>query len=401
MFDLLNIEDINEVFSAPVEEVRASAKSVVARARAGEIEYTDDVRDALEAAAKAVQLARTEVELNTPIVPTAPVNQPISKRGPHMVAKALSELVKAGGNTKAIVATTDSTDGAPFGAPAVNDVSSMLTELDLGFVLDPRQQLSLLDLIPFTDTTSQTIGYSDRVYGAAAKYLAEQSSDGEFDFKAPDATFETSKQVVHVRRIAVKITESWLTATTTPGLSEMIRADLADDVRREIQNDVINSDGSGLTPKGILQLANEGKIATINVTEDISPLDAIELGKGAVEAAEYEATEIVLNRATLSTLVQTKDAEGRYIVSNTDNPTFWGLRPVICNALPSRHIVVGSVSRAARGFSLVGPDAKIEAYRGETDMEEGTFTTLAEAYVAVTILRPSALALVVLPDPEA
>lgn len=256
------------------------------------------------------------------------------------------------------------------------------------------RQLSLLDLIPRTPTSSDTIEYvSETAFTNAAAPVPEATATTGTSGAKPESTLSFATNTQPVRTIAhwVPVTNRML--ADAPGLRGYIDARLLLGLNLALEAQIASGDGTGENLLGILNASG------INVMPrgTQSNQDAIFAGIQQVRVTGLsEPTAIVVNPVDfgLIRLARENSATGTlggYLMgppSATGATTLWGLPVVISLGLPAGTALVGDFAQADMLWDREEGQVRV----GWIDQQfiRNMQTLLAELRVAFTVFRGSA-----------
>lgn len=256
------------------------------------------------------------------------------------------------------------------------------------------RQLTLLDLIPRSPTTSDTIEYvSESAFTNAAAPVAEATATTGTSGTKPESTLTFATNTMPIRTIAhwVPITNRML--ADAPGLRGYIDARLLLGLNLALEAQIASGDGTGENLTGVLNASG------INITGKgtMSNQDAIFTGMQQVRVTGLsEPTAIVVNPVDfgLIRLARENSATGTlggYLMgppSATGATTLWGLPVVISLGVPAGTALVGDFAQACMLWDREEGQLRV----GWIDQQfvRNMQTLLAELRAAFTVFRGSA-----------
>lgn len=274
--------------------------------------------------------------------------------------------------------------GAPAG-PMTSPGAAGLIQPDVrGMVAPILRPLRLLDLIPTGTTDSNSIEYVQvTAIPNTTAPVAEGTPKPETGLTLTDAT-------AAVRTIAGWIKVNRQAMDDAAGLATLINTLLPHDVRRKIEAQVLNGDGTGQNLKGILRQTGVGAPAFV-AGDNIA--DAILRAMTVVVLSEGDPNFTAANPLDWQDLLMMRenpDRSGTYLYGGPGMmaaSTVWGM-------------VITPSTAIAQGAPLVGDSTGVTLLVREgvnvktSDSDQDDFirnrvTVLAEARVALPVWRPS------------
>jgi HK97 family phage major capsid protein len=278
--------------------------------------------------------------------------------------------------------------GAPAG-PVTSSAASGLIQPDRrGLIAPLLRPLRLLDLIPTGTTDTNSVEYVQvTAIPNTVAPVAEGTVKPEVGITLADAT-------APVRTLAGWIKVNRQALDDAAGLATIINTLLPHDVRRKIEAQILNGDGTGQNLLGILQQTGLG--APAFVTGD-NVADAILRAMTVVILSEGEPNFAALNPLSWQDLLlmrENADRSGQYLYGGPGGmaaATVWGLTVVPTTAIAQAAPLVGDSSGATllvrEGVSVKTSDSD------QDDFVRNRVTVLAEARVAFPVWRPSHFAI--------
>jgi len=287
----------------------------------------------------------------------------------------------------------------PSGSKATFDTASGGLDSTVNYLSNPiilvsQQRLTIRDLLSVGQTTMNAVPYlKETSYTGAADTVAEEG-------EKPEATLLTEDASAPVKKIAVvlKVTDEMF--ADFPVLRDYIDSRLRFMVLQKEEQQLLSGTGSGSQITGILNSSPQ----TVSATSP-GELDAILEAKTKVARADlgggYEADGIVINPADWMGLRKLKDAvNGQYYGGGPfygpygqggfiEEPTVWGLRPVVTSAIAAGTALVGAFKLGAMIFQREG--VAVEAFnQNEDDVIYNRVTLRVEERLALAVWRPKA-----------
>jgi hypothetical protein len=259
-----------------------------------------------------------------------------------------------------------------------------------GIIPPTLRPLRFLDLIPTGTTNSNSIEYVQVVAipGTAAP-VAEGALKPEEGIEFADAT-------APVRTIAGWIKVNRQAMDDAPGLASIINTLLPYDVRRKIEGQVINGDGTGQNLTGILHTT--GVLSVPPVSGD-NPADALLRMMTAIILTDHEPNFAAMHPLDVQELMLMRENTGgpntgMYLYGGPSQPlgtpTVWGLSLTPTTQIAENSPLVGD-SNASTLLVREGVNVKTSD-SDQDDFVKNRVTVLAEARVAYLVWYPSAFA---------
>lgn len=292
----------------------------------------------------------------------------------------LQTLVKAGRGTARIkVNASTITSGSTSGGPLA-PVDQRLDPIQM-----PRRRLGIRDLLSQGQTTQSSIRYvqqtaDDIVGGVQTEGSPKREGALAFELKT-----------ANVATIAVWLPAHKQILDDAPALMATIDTRLRYGVAYAEQDQILNGDGLGENLRGLIPSATPFNAPFI--TEAAQRMDTILKAQAQLEAADLEATGVVLNPLDWAKIRSTKDSQERYIaggpLSNMSRQ-LWDLPVVTSNSLDEGEFLVGDFKQAA--LVLDRQEIVVEISTEHSDFFTRNMVAIrAEKRVALIIQQPLAL----------
>ena len=247
---------------------------------------------------------------------------------------------------------------------------------------DPRPTLSLLAALPRMAVNQQSVEFQrlDGYTNAAATQAAEGDlkAQGTLPVEVVTAPIET---IAHF----MKASEQLL--ADSPIMARQIDNLLRFGVLQRAEQRVLHGTGALGQMKGLMTSA-PSKTPTATLT----PVDRIGEQASLMDAAGWNPTHVVLNRADFFKIISERDSEGRYVVStpyDSEANTVWGLSIVISPAQTAGQALVFDASQT---MLLDRESVRVEAGRVDDDFVSNVVAIRAEARLGMLCFSDSALA---------
>jgi HK97 family phage major capsid protein len=253
----------------------------------------------------------------------------------------------------------------------------------------------VVQLVSKGDTDSNVVEWVRQTgFTNNAAETAEATATAGSSGTKPESALAFTVESTTVRTIA-----HWIPATRQ-ALSDMgqlrtiVDAQLQEGVRRRLNNQVLNGDGSAPNLRGILNTSGVGTDAAAN-TSDV--LEALFRAITALRVAFFEADAILMNPADWGLIRLVRDASGasaatgQYMFgppSQVGADQIWGKRVVLDPTIASGHALVGDFSQAIlytrEGIQVLATDSHSDFFI------RNIVVVLAEGRWAFAVPRPTA-----------
>lgn len=252
-----------------------------------------------------------------------------------------------------------------------------------GIVMVGQQQLTIADLFAQGQTNLNTIRYiQEDTYTNAATTVAEEGLK-------PEATFDTSEVDAAVRKIAViaRVTDELF--SDFPAVRAYVNERLPFMVEQELEDQLINGDGTAPNISGILDQAN---IQTQARGTDTN-MDAIYKAMTKIRSVgffEPDGVNIHPDNWTTIRLAKTNDLDYIWGHPSVEGPErIFGLRVNITTAMAAGTALVGAHRLGAQVFYREGLRVEATNSDGE-DFRYNRVAIRAEVRAALAVYRPKA-----------
>lgn len=344
-------------------------------------------KDALDAANKAA----TEISaLSTRIIEA---EQKLADRVTQAKAapKTLGQLVietdafkafAVGTSNRARMEIQANTITGQTGSPPANSDVLVAPDRLPGIIPGAFRMLRVADVIPAGNTSSNMVEYTrELVFTNDAAETAEGDTKPESDI-----TFELAN--APVRTIAHWIKLSKQVREDAPALASYVDTRMRYGVELRIDTQLLTGNGTGQNLSGLL---DGGNYTAFSPTAGETQLDSINRMVRLVDAADYNATVILLNPATWGDIERIKGDDDHYVVGNPLSPIgpfLWGLPVVVTNAMPAGKAHVSAMPILAQQWNRSG--TVVEMFeQDDTNVQKNLITVRAEARKALAIYRPA------------
>lgn len=261
-----------------------------------------------------------------------------------------------------------------------------------GVVNELQRELTLLDLIPTSRTTSDTIEYVTETWTNAAAAVAEASSSLGTSGRKPEGAVTWATQTAPVRTLA-----HWVPITTrmladAPAVESIINARLLLGLSLALEAQIATGDGNSPNMEGLLQNSSvgvQGKGSDSDIDAIFKAVTKVRVSGNARPQAivmhpnDYAAIRLARENVSTATL-------GAYLMgppSLSGPVTLWGLPVVQSQAITENTALVGDFSNVML-FEREG--AMISTGTIDDQLVRNMRTILAEVRAAFAIMRPTA-----------
>jgi HK97 family phage major capsid protein len=259
---------------------------------------------------------------------------------------------------------------------------------ELGVVRQLRRRIRLLDLIPTRTMSGNSIPYTIESGNLdTAAETAETVVKPVGDIGITDAE-------ARARTIANYIKAPRQVLADVPDLEGVIRDRLVYAVLRRLENQILSGDGVGENLLGILGQTGISDVAFAAGT----PLADLALsGITAALVSNVEPDGVVIHPTSAQSMLTAKaTGSGQYLA--IDSPigtlpdTLWGLPLVTSTVVPVGQALVGSFAEGA--ILWIREAVNVVIGMESDDMIRNVVTLLGEMRAALTVIQPTAFALV-------
>lgn len=254
-----------------------------------------------------------------------------------------------------------------------------------GIVPLPQEPYTILDLIPFIPTESETVEY---VYEKTFTNTAVETAEAE---AATEGTLEFDVGTVTCKWIPFSIPTTRQLIADEPRMEAWINERLPRGVKTRLQTEVIKGDGLGNNLTGIVSWPNI-------LSQDagaFAKTDLVHMAKTRVIVAskgENTPNVILLHPEDNERLVLAKDAELRYYFGGPGYDgvrTIWGLLPIVHPAVDEGNPVVLDASvlelYVREGLQVSVSDSHADFFT------KNKLMWLAQMRAALLVTRPAAI----------
>lgn len=249
----------------------------------------------------------------------------------------------------------------------------------------PRRQMTIRNLIPSGNTTSNLIEYVKmitRTNNAAVVSEGAQKPESNYVYQRDDAPVRTIAHWVHVSRQALD---------DAAQLQTEIDGELRYGLEYAEELEILKGDGTGEHLEGLVTAATAYSAAFAVSGETM--IDQLRLALLQASLAEYPADGIVINPTDWARIELLKDGENRYLWANpraSNGPGLWGKPVLETQAMDVDEFLVGAFRMAATIYDRMGVEVLISS-EDRDNFIKNMLTLRAEERLALAIKRPGAL----------
>lgn len=259
-----------------------------------------------------------------------------------------------------------------------------------GLQVAPQRPLDILDLVSTGTTDSNSIEYTQSSgINSGALEVAEGALKPELDLTFTDAD-------APVRTIAGWLKLRKQTLSDAPALRSFVDGQLRYAVRRRLNDQVANGNGTGQNLRGILQTTGR-QVPTVTATQNL--LDRLLRGITVILLTDQAANGVAVNPLQWEQILTLRDRSGGeddtggYLGGGpfgTTARTVWGLPLVGTAAIPAAKGLVGDFTK-----SQVLIREAVQVLFSDSDQDDfirNRVTMLGETRAAHLVWRPDAFA---------
>lgn len=252
-------------------------------------------------------------------------------------------------------------------------------------VLLPQRGLTVRDLIPAGQTSSNAIEYAKEVvFTNNAAVVAENT-------RKPESNITFNMTSTSVRTMAHFIKASRQILDDAPMLRSVIDQRLRYGLEMAEESELLYGDGTGQHLLGIIPQATAYSAAF--TPTDTTGIDIIMLASLQSQLALLPATGVVMHPTDWARVRLTKDSQGNYLVGapqgSAPGMTLWGLPVVATMAITAGTFLVGAFRGGAQLFDRMSIEVLLST-ENEDDFVRNMITIRAEERLALAVYRPSA-----------
>ena len=303
--------------------------------------------------------------------------------------RQMSDVIVPGG-VKAVVNLFNTTQS--ISEPVMYD-----SDRQLGVVDVARQQpFSVIDLLNVVRTNAGAVEYAAMTARQNMSAVVPESSSGSGGLK-PQSDLTFALYTATVKTIATWVAASRQILSDAPQLQDTINGELVYMIRRTLEDQVLNGDGTGNNFTGILNWSGIGaRVMSASaptgrgqLTTD-TKIDTLRRALTDIRLAFYEANGIVLNPADGEALELAKDSQGRYLeIYDPVAFRIWRTRVVETPAIAASTALVGNFTLGATLFDREEANVRVSENVSD-DFIRNMVRILAELRAAFAVIRPLA-----------
>lgn len=258
--------------------------------------------------------------------------------------------------------------------------------------IDPgaRRALQVRELLPSFPTQNSAIEMPIKdtaVTGSPIMQNGENTMMGESGY-----TFSTS--FVPIETIGHWVPVSKQIFEDAGSLDGLINTELLHGLGLNVQNQIINGDGTGHQLYGLLDSASTWNNESPNIANEA---DIVRSAMKQIENADFNANGVILNCNDWYD-IETRKASGSDdtytagapCLTGSDEAKVWRLPVVSTPAIPSGSFLVADFNRCAILFDRQKPQIEISRHNGN-NFEKGMLTIRATERLALVITNPTAM----------
>lgn len=260
-------------------------------------------------------------------------------------------------------------------------------------VINPtaKRMLRVEDLIPHAPTDSNLIEYAkENVYTnlAGPQFFSPTTYEG---ITKPESNITFTLASAAVSTYAHWIGASRQVLGDSKALQSYINTMLLYGLRLAIEDAILNGDGTGGAPTGLM--TNATAYAGSGAVSADTQLDSLRRAIAQLQTANYEPSGIVVNPIDWMKIELVKDTAGKYIFGDPSEPgpkSIWGIPVAASNSIAATRFLVGDFDQAAMVFDR--EEALIRVAEQHSDwFVRNLVAILCERRLALAVLRPLAL----------
>lgn len=273
----------------------------------------------------------------------------------------------------------------------------VIPEYEMDWEPASRPGPDILDLLRVVPTQSDTINWIRQdTRSASASTVAEATVTTGTTGSKPETTLAFSRQSTPVETLAVWIAATNQQIADAAELRSIIDDELTYDLMLELDNQILNGNGTSPNLTGILN-ASIQSVAYVATTHGNEPNALLRAMMVIATANEPAPTGIVLNPLDWEPIRALREsgagltATGTYLMgppSEMGASTLWGLPVVVTNRITANTGLLGNFQAGARLH--MREDSSIKIGMANDDFIRNIVRVLAELRAALTVRRPSA-----------
>lgn len=256
-----------------------------------------------------------------------------------------------------------------------------------GIYMPPDRALRLLDIIPVFPTSQNSVEYVRQktfTSNAGPQYLASTQETEGVEKNQSDLDFELITDscitVAHWMRASKQI------LSDVPQLEAFIRYKLSYGLRREIEDQVINGDGTGGNLTGLIEA--DCTTPLTGATSNDTNIDLFRRAIAQLEVGNFEPDVVMMHPLDWADMELLKDSENRYILNNVYGAMTkpWGLNIVTSTAITQGTAYVGAIAANVALLDREGLSVNASSEDGD-NFRKNLITMLAEARLGFQVTQ--------------
>lgn len=258
-----------------------------------------------------------------------------------------------------------------------------------GVMHEPNRPLTVRDLLPVGQTTSNLIEYTkENVFtnNAGPQY----SSPNRENVTKPESALTFTLATTAVITLAHWIPVSKQVLADAPQLMSYINTRLMYGLKLEEEDQLLNGDGASGNLSGLLKAGNF--TAYNRTTTGDTKIDVLRRLATQVSLSNYPCDAYVLHPADWEDIELLKDSQLRYIWTNPSlqgQPQLWGRRVIPTQAIAEGTFLGGCFSMGAQVWDREQASVTV-SYENSDNFVKNMATILAEERLALAVYRPKA-----------
>ena len=252
-----------------------------------------------------------------------------------------------------------------------------------------ERQIRVIDLIPRVATQSAVV-----FYVRETSLTDNAGPQGGVGATKGETTWTLTPASVPIETIAhfVQVPKQYLDDMRM--LEGYINSRMTYMLEAEVENQVLNGDGSSNALTGLIDNATAFDVTLVSGSNDygveaLQDLDRIRAAIAQVAESEFQATGVVLNVHNWAAMELLKDSQERYIFARPQDsavPRLWGVPVVSTTVMASPNFLVGAFALGAMIWDR--EQAQVAVSTEDSDnFQKNLATVRAEERLAQTIFR--------------
>lgn len=396
MTDIAQIEKAVDTLSASLDKKFEAYESQLAKTGEVSDDLKSDIKSMSDQYADLSKEQQSIMDSLTQIEQKgvkAEKRQPAMSMGKQFVESDAFAKYRDGASNKARFEFQNNTIIGESGSPQepTNDIVPLQTMP--GLIGGAFRALNLLDLVPTGTATGNTVHYTrELTFTNSAAETAEgaQKPESTLTFEGVDVPVRT---IPHFLKVSKQVLDD------APALESYIDRRLSYGVRKKLEEQIINGDGTSPNISGML---DTGNFTSLTAASGDDNFDFANKAKYKVIDSDYQADFYLINPADWGKMERTINATSGDAVGYLQNgliPTLWGMPVITSNSVPAGKLICAS-SDAMMYWNR--QNATVEIFdQNEDDVEKNLLTVRGELRGAFTVFRPSAIVAGDLPNPSA